>query len=65
VNVPAGAALMVGDSVRQDIDGALAAGMRAALLYRGDGQHECERTLAARGVPTIRSLRELGNWVIG
>jgi len=65
VNVPPGAALMVGDSVRQDVDGALAAGMRAALLYRGDGEHESERTLAARGVPTIRSLKELSNLVIG
>src|SRR5204863_7432325 len=65
VNVPAGAALMVGDSVRQDVDGALAAGMRAALLHRGEGEHECERALAGRGVPTIRSLTELKNLVIG
>jgi putative hydrolase of the HAD superfamily len=64
VNVPAGAALMVGDSVRQDVDGALAAGMRAALLHRGEGEHDCERSLAARGVPTIRSLRDLRNLVI-
>ncbi len=31
VDVPAAEALMVGDSVRQDVDGALGAGMRAAL----------------------------------
>lgn len=29
VNVPAEASVMVGDSVRQDVEGALAAGMRA------------------------------------
>jgi putative hydrolase of the HAD superfamily len=65
VNVPAGNALMVGDSVRQDVEGALAAGMRAALLHRGEGEHEDARTLAARGVPVIKSLRELPNLVIG
>ena len=64
VNVPAGNALMVGDSVRQDVEGALAAGMRAVLLHRGDGEHEDARTLAARGVPVIKSLRELPNLVI-
>jgi putative hydrolase of the HAD superfamily len=64
VSVPAGNALMVGDSVRQDVEGALAAGMRAALLHRGDGEHEDARTLAARGVPVIKSLRELPNLVI-
>src|SRR5436190_318775 len=36
VNVPAGDAVMVGDSVRQDVEGALRAGMRAVLLNRGD-----------------------------
>jgi putative hydrolase of the HAD superfamily len=64
VNVPPPDALMVGDSVRQDVDGALAVGMRAALLHRGDGAHQCERALAARSVPTIRSLRDLRNLVI-
>jgi putative hydrolase of the HAD superfamily len=63
VNVPAGNALMVGDSVRQDVEGALAAGMRAVLLHRGDGEHEDARTLAARGVPVIKSLRELPSLV--
>jgi len=64
LNVPPADALMVGDSVRQDVDGALAVGMRAALLHRGDGAHQCERALAARSVPTIRSLRDLRNLVI-
>jgi putative hydrolase of the HAD superfamily len=64
VNAPPAGALMVGDSVRQDVDGALAVGMRAALLHRGDGAHQCERALAARGVPTIRSLRDLRKLVI-
>ena len=50
---------MVGDSVRQDIEGALRAGMRAVLLHRGDGIHPHETTMAASGVPVIRSLTEL------
>ncbi len=52
-------AVMVGDSVRQDIEGALRAGMRAVLLHRGGGPHSSEVELAAGGVPVIRSLREL------
>ena len=34
MNVPAADAVMVGDSVRQDVEGALRAGMRAVLLHR-------------------------------
>lgn len=52
-------ALMVGDSVRHDIEGALCVGMRAALLNRSDRPHPLEQDLAARGVPTIRTLQEL------
>jgi HAD superfamily hydrolase (TIGR01662 family) len=52
-------ALMVGDSVRHDVEGALGAGMRAALLHRGIAPHPLEQALAARGVPTIRTLHEL------
>ena len=55
-------ATMDGDSVRQDVEGALGAGMGAVLLDRAG-------TAAARatvlGVPVIRSLRELKNLVIG
>ena len=59
VNVPAGESLMVGDNVRQDIDGALAAGMRAILLHRGAAPHPLAEELAARCIPIIRSLSEL------
>lgn len=52
-------ALMVGDSVRDDIEGALGAGMRAVLVHRSDSPHPRTVELAARGVPVIRSLREL------
>ena len=59
VGVPAADALMVGDNVRQDVDGALAAGMRAALVHRGDAAPAQAADLAARGVPVIRSLTEV------
>src|SRR5438445_12725248 len=59
VDVAAPEAVMVGDSVRQDVDGALRAGMRAVFLHRGNGVHTRERELADTGVPVIRSLREL------
>ena len=59
VNVPAGEAVMVGDSVRQDVDGARGAGMRAVLLHRSDVAHPRARELTAAGVPVIRSLVEL------
>ena len=65
VNVPAAEAVMVGDSVRQDVDGALGAGMRAMLLHRSHHSHPRERELLDRGVPVIRSLAELPNLVIG
>jgi putative hydrolase of the HAD superfamily len=62
VNVGAAEAVMVGDSVRQDIEGAIRAGMRAVLLQRGDTP---TTGAAALGVPIIRSLRELPNLVVG
>jgi len=67
VNVPAGEAMMVGDSVRQDVDGALGAGMHAVLLHRGDGDHPQANALAEKQVPIISSLEELMtlNLVIG
>jgi putative hydrolase of the HAD superfamily len=53
--VGAGESLMVGDSLKHDIDGALAAGMRAILLRRSG-----ERPVALRAdVPVITSLRDL------
>ena len=56
-------AVMVGDSVRQDIEGALRVGMRAILLNRGDSA--ASAVAADRRVPVIRSLHELPNLVIG
>lgn len=47
--------VMVGDSLRHDVSGALAAGLRAVLLRRsGEPPAECPA-----GVPIIRSLVEL------
>ena len=59
VDVAAGQAVMVGDSLRQDIEGALRAGLRAVLLHRGEAPHESERDLEGRGVPVIRTLHQL------
>ncbi|HEV3140703.1 MAG TPA: HAD family hydrolase [Vicinamibacterales bacterium] len=49
-------AVMVGDSVRQDVEGALNAGMRAVLLDRAGAAPARAAELC---VPVIRSLREL------
>ncbi|OLD16876.1 MAG: hypothetical protein AUJ01_09830 [Acidobacteria bacterium 13_1_40CM_3_65_5] len=54
-------AVMVGDSIRQDIEGALRVGMRAVLLHRGETPPARASEL---GVPVIRSLSELPNLVI-
>jgi HAD superfamily hydrolase (TIGR01549 family) len=59
VDVAPGEAVMVGDSVAHDIDGALGAGMRAVLVHRGNVPHPREEALAEVGVPTVRSLSEL------
>ena len=53
--VPANAALMVGDSLKHDVEGALAAGMRAVLLRRSG---EVPAGLPSN-VPVIRTLAEL------
>jgi putative hydrolase of the HAD superfamily len=58
-------AVMVGDSVRQDVEGALRAGMRAMLIQRADELSADADALRARGVPVIRSLRELPALIIG
>jgi putative hydrolase of the HAD superfamily len=52
--VPPAAALHVGDSAREDVEGALAAGLRAVLVVR-DGA----RGAPPPGVPAITSLAEL------
>ena len=59
MNVQASEAVMVGDSVRQDIEGALSVGMRAILVHRSDEPHPRAGELAAMGVPVMGSLSEL------
>jgi putative hydrolase of the HAD superfamily len=53
--VRASEAMMVGDSLKADIEGALGAGMRAVLLRRS-GERPA---VLPSGVPVITSLREL------
>jgi HAD superfamily hydrolase (TIGR01549 family) len=52
-------AVMVGDSVAQDVKGALGIGMRAVLVHRADEPHPEAAALEADGVAVIRTLREL------
>ncbi len=52
-------AVMIGDNVRDDIEGALAAGMRAVLINRSDGPHPDAQALEGAGVPIVGSLREV------
>jgi putative hydrolase of the HAD superfamily len=59
VDVAPADAVMVGDSVRQDVEGALGAGMRAILLHRGETAVPQRDELHARGVIVIKSLAEL------
>jgi putative hydrolase of the HAD superfamily len=54
-HVTAGEAVMVGDSIAHDIDGALAAGMRAILLRRS-GERPSD---LPPGLPVITTLTEL------
>ena len=57
-------AVMVGDSVSQDVEGALRAGMRAILLHRAENVAPRAAELRERGVPVIKSLAELMDLVI-
>lgn len=64
LGVPAGDAVMVGDSVGQDIEGARRAGMRAVLVRRGAADEPFGGHVH-RDVPVIRSLRELPRLLYG
>jgi putative hydrolase of the HAD superfamily len=65
VDVEPEQALMVGDSVLQDVEGALRAGLRAVLVHRSDDAHPHARRLSDRGVPIVKTLRELPALVAG
>jgi len=58
-------AVMVGDSLRHDIEGALNIGMRAVWLHRGDSAGPTSLALPDATVPVIRSLLELAGLVVG
>ena len=63
LSVAAPEAVMVGDSFKHDIEGALNVGMRAVLLNRGDSA--APSAAGDHRVPIIRSLVELPGLVIG
>jgi putative hydrolase of the HAD superfamily len=65
VDVRPGDAVMVGDSLRHDVEGAIRAGMRGVLLQRGGAGVPREPELTTRGIRVIRSLAELPALVIG
>jgi putative hydrolase of the HAD superfamily len=52
-------ALMVGDSLSQDVQGAIRAGMRGVLIHRAGEPHARADELASSGIPVVGSLREL------
>ncbi len=52
-------AVMVGDSLRHDIEGALNVGMQAVWLHRGDAAAPTFAAVQQTTVAVIRSLREL------
>lgn len=62
VGVPAGRALHVGDSIRGDVEGALAAGLRAVLVVRDDPVGAAVRGIqgSARGTTAVASIGDLG-----
>jgi HAD superfamily hydrolase (TIGR01662 family) len=60
IGVEAKDAVMVGDSLGQDVAGALSVGMRAVLVRRGSGNQPFHGNADAfEGVAVIRSLQEL------
>ncbi|MCU1383842.1 MAG: HAD-superfamily hydrolase, subfamily variant 3 [Acidobacteria bacterium] len=63
LGVEPGEAVMVGDSFKHDVEGALNVGMRAVLLNRGDAA--APRVASDHRVPVIHSLHELPPLVIG
>jgi putative hydrolase of the HAD superfamily len=64
LGVPAADAVMVGDSVGQDIEGARRAGMRAVLVRRGASDEPFGGEVEG-DVPIIRTLRELPPLLLG
>jgi len=64
LDVAPGEAVMVGDSLRHDVEGALNVGMRAIWLQRGDNAAPTSLALHDSAVPVVRSLRELLDLVI-
>jgi len=56
VNVAPADAVMVGDSLRHDVEGAMRVGMHGILLHRGE---RLPPRAGELGVPVIRSLRDL------
>jgi HAD superfamily hydrolase (TIGR01549 family) len=64
VGVAPADAVMVGDSLKHDVEGAMRAGMSGVLLHRGAGEPASASELAARGARVIRSLSELPELVV-
>jgi putative hydrolase of the HAD superfamily len=62
VDVQPAEAVMVGDSLKHDVEGAMRAGMRGVLLHRGDSPTAAAEEL---GVPVIKSLRALPKIISG
>jgi putative hydrolase of the HAD superfamily len=63
IGADAADAVMVGDSMRQDVEGALRAGMKAILLQRSSGPPPPRAV--ELGVPVVHSLRALPAALVG
>jgi HAD superfamily hydrolase (TIGR01549 family) len=59
IGVPVHDAVMVGDSLTHDVEGALRAGMRAVLVRRTTVSNSEEVELTRSGVPIVASLQQL------
>lgn len=62
--VPAEGAVMVGDDVESDVEGALAAGMAGILVRTGKYREGDEARIDPRPTATLADLREAADWIL-
>jgi HAD superfamily hydrolase (TIGR01458 family) len=65
LGVPADEVLMVGDDAEADVDGALAAGLQAALVQTGKYREGVEATIQHPGAHVFRDIGAVAEWLLG